>query len=475
MSSGNSTSSSSTDSTNASFATLASSLIFNLVIAAAYYAAFCILRPANRNVFAPRTYIVSKEKRSKPLPPGLFSWILPTLRTKEMEVIHKAGLDAYAMMRYNKISLFLFSVFTVFGLAIIMPLNAVNQGTQTGLNQLTMGNITDPHRLWGHLIIAWLFVGLTIFVLRRELITFLHLRHAYLLSPGYRTRLAARTILVTQIPKRFRVPGTLERLFSEFGQVERVTPVLPFEKAEEKYDFVKQWAKSLEDAECAYIRTGKRPKVVPATVKLDLSKVVQVKTLKKVADKTTQGLKIAAEQTGKGIAIAAEQTGKGITVAAEKTGKGIITAADKTVHGIANTPAELAKLNFHKKITAGVADNESNDNPFSAPNRIESEHVDRYHSVEIQEEPLEKPILESKSPNFNSVEHEEPDFGDSEDEAAMEEDTMRAIEAADLGEDQTQGAEAQETLDKDSHKSAEENILMRPVDAIKVYFMHAIY
>ncbi|KAJ2758736.1 hypothetical protein IWQ57_006744 [Coemansia nantahalensis] len=46
---------------NGSVSTFVSSLVFNVVLAAAILIAFCVLRPRFKRVYAPRTYAVEKE------------------------------------------------------------------------------------------------------------------------------------------------------------------------------------------------------------------------------------------------------------------------------------------------------------------------------------------------------------------------------------------------------------------------------
>jgi hypothetical protein len=55
----------------------------------------------------------------------------------------------------------MFTIFSVFGLAILLPINSVNQGDNRGLEIFTIGNIRDTKRLWTHVILTWLFSGMT--------------------------------------------------------------------------------------------------------------------------------------------------------------------------------------------------------------------------------------------------------------------------------------------------------------------------
>jgi hypothetical protein len=59
-----------------------------------------------------------------------------------------------------KMWMILFSIFSIFGLLILLPVDFVNQGENLGLEKFTIGNVTDTGRLWAHVILTWLFSGM---------------------------------------------------------------------------------------------------------------------------------------------------------------------------------------------------------------------------------------------------------------------------------------------------------------------------
>ncbi|KAI9599149.1 hypothetical protein BDF19DRAFT_410533 [Syncephalis fuscata] len=218
-------------------------LYFNIALGAALYLAFCILRPRNRNVYAPRTYLVEESKRSPALPSGPFSWILPILKAPEEELLHKIGLDAYIMV-------------------IIVPLNAVGIANNPGLGRVTMGNITEnfANRQWGHLIIFIGFIGFILYTLLTEVQSYTHLRHRYLTSREHRRQPRSVTLLVTGIPEALQSESKLYDIFNVFpGGVSEVVLARNPGGAVAKYNTRNGAALSLEAAECDYVLSGERP------------------------------------------------------------------------------------------------------------------------------------------------------------------------------------------------------------------------
>ncbi|GBB83502.1 hypothetical protein RclHR1_10200009 [Rhizophagus clarus] len=210
-------------SADSSISTFTSSLIFNAVITIVIFVAFDILRKRNKKVYEPRTYLVPERNRSEPLPPGLFAWVLPVLRIPDDEVIKRIGLDSYMFLRFMRMFMIIFSIFSVFGLPILLPVNFVNQGNNQGLEKFTIGNIRNPKRLWSHVILAWLFSGILMYYIYRELNTFIRLRHEYHTTDEYRNSPRATTILVTGIPNEMNNSESLKELFDLFpGGVKQI-------------------------------------------------------------------------------------------------------------------------------------------------------------------------------------------------------------------------------------------------------------
>lgn len=98
-------------------------------------------------------------KRSPPLPRGMWGWQRELLLTSDAAIIKRVGLDAYMFLKFMRSCALIFTMFTILGLPILMPINSIGQLGLSGINAYTMGNVSDPPRLWAHLILSALFAS----------------------------------------------------------------------------------------------------------------------------------------------------------------------------------------------------------------------------------------------------------------------------------------------------------------------------
>ncbi|KAI9314996.1 hypothetical protein BX666DRAFT_1861683 [Dichotomocladium elegans] len=127
------------------------------------------------------------------------------------------------VLRFLRMGIMTFILFTVVAVPILIPINFVGQLDSNGLNKLTIGNIKDKGRLWAHLWLSVLLsVGL-IFYTYRETRHFLVLRRQHLLDPSYATSVTARTLFIPAIPEKINNVEALTKIFNRFpGGVRRV-------------------------------------------------------------------------------------------------------------------------------------------------------------------------------------------------------------------------------------------------------------
>lgn len=158
------------------------------------------------------------------------------------------GLDRFMVLKFLRMGIVTFSLYSLVAIPILFPINIINQGNLTGLTQLTMGNVTDDNRLWAHCLLAIILSGklqacqffclftkheltmtqcsllvLVWYYTFRETKSYVILRRKFLLSPEYADTVAARTIYVPSIPKDINSAEDLEKIFDKFpGGVRRI-------------------------------------------------------------------------------------------------------------------------------------------------------------------------------------------------------------------------------------------------------------
>lgn len=189
-----------TGSTKAFLAALA----LNAGILAVEVGAFVILKSRLQRVYTPRTYLPPPDKRATTLPPGPWKWLPALIFTPTKEIIHKNGLDAYMFLRFIKLLIKIFAAFTFLTFAVIAPVDIVNvQSVRDGLEKISWTNVVDPKdqkRFAAHVVVVYVLTIFVLWMIYREMLAFVRLRHEFLLSHSHSKLAQSRTVLVTAVP-----------------------------------------------------------------------------------------------------------------------------------------------------------------------------------------------------------------------------------------------------------------------------------
>jgi calcium permeable stress-gated cation channel len=183
--------------------------------------AFCIIRPRNNAVYAPRIKVADEKHAPPLLGPGLFSWIQSIKKPDEEELVEKIGLDAVIFLRFVRMLRNIFLVLTVVGCAILIPITVVggHEVYDHWSNIATLMKFTPQYifgnKFWAFVICAYIFQATVCFFLWWNYRAVLRLRRAYFNSRDYRSSLHSRTLLLTQIPESFRSDAGIAELAEE--------------------------------------------------------------------------------------------------------------------------------------------------------------------------------------------------------------------------------------------------------------------
>ena len=240
---------------------------------------FLLLRRTLRRQYEPRTFLSSlrQQERSPPLPKGLTNWLSEFNKIPDSWVLNHQSMDGYLLLRFLKISTIICLVGCIITWPILFPVNATGGAGNQQLDILNFSNVLTPansNRLYAHLFVAWIFYGeesqpttlsalkktLTVllgfvwFMIAREMIFYINVRHAYLLSPLYANRMSARTVLFSSVPAEFLDGTMIRRLFgSKLKNYWIATDCKDLEKLVKERDKV---AFKLEAAETKLIKTA---------------------------------------------------------------------------------------------------------------------------------------------------------------------------------------------------------------------------
>ncbi|KAF4422213.1 DUF221 domain-containing [Fusarium acutatum] len=116
-------------------------------------------------------------------------------------------------------------------------------------------NLENPDQLYAHVVISWIPV-FVLYILWREHLYYINLRHFYLSKSGYYERRTSRTILITSIPEHFLNEKVFQKLFGHsFVQCWIPRASRRLRKLVKKRE---KRAQQLQDEEIALINGGNR-------------------------------------------------------------------------------------------------------------------------------------------------------------------------------------------------------------------------
>lgn len=201
------------------------SAAINLFTAFIFLLAFAVLRlqPFNDRVYFPKWYL--KGLRSSPSRSGAFvrrfvnldfrsylrflNWMPDALKMPEPELIDHAGLDSAVYLRIYLIGLKIFVPIALLAWAVLVPVNWTNDalkirdltknGTSSDIDKLSISNVPDgSHRLWTHIVMAYVFTFWTCYVLYKEYAKVASMRLQFVASE--KRRPDQFTVLVRNVP-----------------------------------------------------------------------------------------------------------------------------------------------------------------------------------------------------------------------------------------------------------------------------------
>ncbi|KAI0073272.1 DUF221-domain-containing protein [Panus rudis PR-1116 ss-1] len=195
-------------------------------------------------LFAPRTKLKAFSPHEAHAHQAFFGWILPTIRISEYTVLQIVGLDAAVLLNFFKMGFTLFSVCSLFAMAIIMPVNLkvripnnIDIGDGSGEDTENPWDPSDPFAppdgkqptappkdtdwwdlindansyLTVHLLFTYIFTILTLYFIHRNYKRFIRARQLFSLELVH--SIPARTVMVTNLPPHLRSEKALAEYF----------------------------------------------------------------------------------------------------------------------------------------------------------------------------------------------------------------------------------------------------------------------
>ena len=158
---------------------------------------------------------------------------------------------------------------------VLFPVNATGDGGQIQFDLLSFSNIGpgQKNRYYAHVFIGWIFFsefqrlqltkpylltlpGFVMWIITRETIYFINLRHAYLLAPFNAARISSRTVLFSDVPAEYQNKEKLQTLFG--GSMKRAWLAEDCKDLSDKVEERDKDALKLEGAEIKLIQTANK-------------------------------------------------------------------------------------------------------------------------------------------------------------------------------------------------------------------------
>lgn len=175
---------------------------------------FCTIRPRNNVVYAPRLKYSDEKSRPQQLSKHPFAWIKYVLfKATEQDYLEKAGLDAVIYIRFTTMCRNIFAVLSLFAVLVILPINVIYNRKNPQASILSAKDafiLTTPILISGritvaHVTLAYIFDFIVLYFLWANYEQVIALRRKVFMSEAYQNALYMRTLLLTEVPKKYKV------------------------------------------------------------------------------------------------------------------------------------------------------------------------------------------------------------------------------------------------------------------------------
>ncbi|KAI1333189.1 DUF221-domain-containing protein [Xylariaceae sp. FL0255] len=219
-------------------------LVLSFALGVSAFAAFCVLRPRWKTLYAARKRHLNREIALPVLPDSFLGWIPALYKVTEEQVLASAGLDAFVFLSFFKMSFRLFATMLFFSATVLWPIHNRFDPADSPDTHKPPSNDTTPDDstliygdsftsslkygtgprdyLWAYLIFAWFFSFLTMYFMNAETFKIVKIRQDYL---GTQSTVTDRTFRLTGIPKDLRDEEKIKEFVEnlEIGHVRRVS------------------------------------------------------------------------------------------------------------------------------------------------------------------------------------------------------------------------------------------------------------
>ncbi|KAK8869359.1 DUF221 domain protein [Apiospora arundinis] len=166
---------------------------------------FCLLRPHNKTIYAPRLKHISDRKRVPPaISNGVFGWVQPVVKTRGQALVEKIGQDATVFLHFTTMCRNITIFLSIIGCGVYIPLNIV----ENSKNRSSDGSNTfmkfAPYSVggmacWAYVATSHVFDIVICYFLWTSSRIVARIRCEYFESSEYQNKAFSRTLMVCNI------------------------------------------------------------------------------------------------------------------------------------------------------------------------------------------------------------------------------------------------------------------------------------
>ncbi|KAI8968836.1 DUF221-domain-containing protein [Trametes punicea] len=233
---------------------------------------FNILRPKNKIVYEPKLkYHVGNKVPPRPSD-SFLGWVSPLLHTKEPELVDKIGLDAAIFLRFLRMCRWLFTAIALLTCAVLIPVNVVFNlkyvpaKGRDALSMLTIRDLDKSNWIFAHVVVTYVITLVVIAIVWYHWREVVRLRREWFRSPEYLQSFYARTLMVTDVPKKLQSDEGLRAIFESVQVPYPTTSVHIGRKVGRLPDLIEYHNNAVRDLEAVlvkYLKGGKIGKKRP--------------------------------------------------------------------------------------------------------------------------------------------------------------------------------------------------------------------
>ncbi|KAG8157192.1 hypothetical protein KVR01_012900 [Diaporthe batatas] len=231
-------------------------LIISLALGLSAFIAFCILRPRWKSLYAARRRQLGPQIGLPVLPDSFFGWMPALYKITEDQVLASAGLDAFVLLAFFKLSIKLFAILFFFAAVVLEPINRRYNADEAAPPPPDDDSDNswnyDMGYLWAYLVFTYFFTLLTIHLLDKETFKVIKIRQDYL---GTQSTITDRTFKLSGMPRELRDEAKLKELVErlEIGNVESVTLCRNWKELDDLVAARARTLRKLEEAWSVYL------------------------------------------------------------------------------------------------------------------------------------------------------------------------------------------------------------------------------